>query len=159
MAYRLHVSYRWWLPAGVTAIVTLIACVWIGTSVTAGKWTVVIVLALLGAGYTASRVALGRAGMETDGPVLRVRRMVGWTEVPGAEVTRVVQRLSLRGPNFRLVTTTRPNGVFVPSALMTGGQSTLFDWLLTFARQAELDPATTTTLWRLRERGLIGDQL
>ena len=72
-------------------------------------------------------------------------------------MTALRQFLTRRGPSYRL-TVRRPTGpvrLTVPVALLNGGRSTLFRWILTEAPQADLDRGSRRTLERLRAEGLV----
>ncbi len=157
--YRLRNTYPLWRPVLITTPIAVVVCVLIATGAGAGRDTVVAIIVVIWVAYLTSRVALSRAAMETQGAVLRVRRVLRWHELPGPQVTRLTQALSPRGPNFRIGTTENPSGVLAPCALVHGGQSILFTWLLTFAPSAELDPGATRTLRLLEQRGLVTPRL
>lgn len=150
-------SYQWWRPVVVASIVALAAAGLIATSTAAGKAPVVAIILILWAAFCTSRLILSRAMIETDGRHLRVRRLRAWHELEGRTVTGVREAPSIRGPNYRVCTESEPRGVLVPCALLNGGHSTLFNWLLTYAPAAELDRGARRTLDHLRQRGLIED--
>lgn len=155
--YRLQNSHSVLRPMAVASVVALLASVAVVSGTGAGRSAVVTVVVLGWLAFGLSQLALTRASLETQGNLLRVRRLFGWTELSGPQVTRLVQVFTPRGPSFRLCTPGRPRGVLAPCALLHRGQSTLFEWVLTFARDAELDPRSTQTLTLLRERGLMTD--
>lgn len=156
-AYRLPNSHPVLRPMAIASLIGLLATVAIVAGAGAGRWAAVAVIALCWLAYLLSQLAFTRAAMETQGAVLRVRRLFGWSEVSGPEVTGLVQVLTPRGPSFRVRTTGRPRGVLVPCALVHRGQSTLFDWVLTFAPRAVLDARSLQTLDLLRQRGLLAE--
>ncbi len=156
-AYRLRNSHSVLRPMAIASLIALLATVAIVAGSGAGRWAAVVVIVLCWLAYLLSQLALTRAAMETQGEVLRVRRWSGWSEVSGSEVTRLVQVFTPRGPSFRVCTTGRPRGVLAPCALVHRGQSTLFEWVLTFAPRAELDARSMQTLDLLRQRGLLAE--
>ena len=156
-AYRLRNSHSVLRPMAVASLIALLTAVAVAAGVGAGRSAAVVVIVLGWLAYLLSQLALTRAAMETQGPVLRVRRLFAWSEVSGPEVTRLVQVFTPRGPSFRVCTTTRPRGVYAPCALVHRGQSTLFEWVLTFAPRAALDHRSLQTLDLLRQRGLLDE--
>ena len=138
---------RWKLiAAAVPAVVLLV----IGLIAGGDMWTMVlpgIAFWLLVAAFV---WADHRAFLQTEGAVLRVRALVRFHEVPGADVQRVVHQYNGRSPDFQLVTS--HGRVWVPASKLDRGHSTLFTWLDVHAPQAILDKQSTR--WR---RALVDD--
>jgi hypothetical protein len=99
-----------------------------------------------------------RAHLMVDGPRLTVRHVRALQTVEAGTVVAVQQRASASGPVFTLVCR-NPDGaqrrVVAPVALLRGGSSTLFRWILEHAPQAELDRRSRRTLDQLRGQGLV----
>jgi len=158
MAHPLELAYNWRTPslfASVGAVVCL-GVVLRGDG--AGRGGVAVVLVLLWAGCLALVWARTRALLMVDGPRLTVRRVRARHTVEAGTVLAVRQRASASGPVFTLVHRA-PDGhtrrVVAPTALLRGGTSTLFGWILAHAPQAELDRGSRRTLDQLRVKGLL----
>jgi hypothetical protein len=99
-----------------------------------------------------------RAFLMIDGSVLMVRHVRKLHTVEAADLLAVDEFLTPNGPSYKL-TVRGPDGqtsrVVAPVALLRGGHSALFTWILTRAPQATLDKGALKTLARLKTRGLI----
>jgi hypothetical protein len=159
MSHPLPLSYNWQLPV-LFASVGLSVCLFaLANSRVAGWLSVAVLLVALWAVLIALVWARTRAHLEVDGTNIRVRHVRRIRTVQAARVLRVSQHLTAHGPSYRLSVLEddgRTRRHQVPAALLDGGHSTLFNWLLTEAPQAELDRGSTKTLEQLRVRGLIG---
>lgn len=158
MAHPLPLSYNWRTPvlfASVGAIVCLGALA--RTRVTGWIPVALIVLALW-AGFVGLVYLRTRAYLMVDGPTVTVRRYRGLHTVPADRLTAVSEFLTPHGPCYRL-TVSDPDGrtarYVAPVALLQGGHSTLFAWILARAPHAELDKGSRRTLERLRIKGLV----
>ena len=158
MPHPLEHADNWRTPATVTSV-GAVACLGVvlrGNG--AGRAGVAVVLVLLWAACLAVVWARTRAHLAVDGPRLSVRRVRAVHTVEGADVLAVRTRSSASGPFFSLVCRTPGGGtrrVVAPVALLRGGTSTLFRWILEHAPQAELDRGARRTLDQLRVRGLL----
>ncbi|GAA1828622.1 hypothetical protein GCM10009714_07730 [Microlunatus capsulatus] len=124
----------------------------------AGRGGVAVVLVLLWAACLAVVWARTRALLQVDGSRLTIRRVRARHTVAGPDVLAVRQRSSASGPVFTLVCREPGGGtrrVVAPVALLRGGTSTLFRWILEHAPQAELDRGARRTLDQLRVKGLV----
>jgi hypothetical protein len=158
MAHPLPLSYHWQVPV-LFASVGLFVCAGALIRGRPDGWlAVVLILVGLWASFVLLVWLRTRAYLMVDGAVLRTRHRRAISEVRGPEVDAVRQFLTPNGPSYRL-RLGRVDGpsrwVTVPTALLAGGHSTLFTWLLTWAPDAELDPASRKTLEQLRVRGLV----
>lgn len=157
MAHPLPLSYHWQVPV-LFSSVGLFVCAGVLIRGRPDGWlTVVLILVGLWASFVLLVWLRTRAYLMVDGAVLRTRHRRSFSEVRGPEVEAVRQFLTPNGPSYRL----RLGGdaasrwVTVPTALLAGGHSTLFTWLLTWAPDAELDSPSRKTLEQLRVRGLV----
>jgi hypothetical protein len=158
MAHPLELAYNWRTPS-LFASVGAVVCLGVvlrgdGT----GRAGVAIALVLLWAACVTLVWARTRAHLMVDGPRLTVRHVRTLHTVEAGAVVAVRRRVSASGPVFTLVCrdaggTTRR--VVAPVALLRGGSSTLFRWILAHAPQAELDRGSRRTLDQLQEKGLV----
>jgi hypothetical protein len=99
-----------------------------------------------------------RAFLLIDGSRLMVRHFRTFHTIEAANLIAVNEFLTPSGPSYRL-TVRGPDGstsrVVAPAALLRGGHSALFTWILTRAPQATLDKGSKKTVARLKTRGLI----
>jgi hypothetical protein len=158
MPNPLELSYNWRTPVTFASLAAVI-CVAILLRGRVKGWLpallVVVVLWALVIGLIYLRT---RAYLMVDGSRLTVRRYRTFHAIEAADVVAVQEFQTPNGPCYRL-TVRRPDGsaarVVAPVALLRGGHSTLFTWLLTRAPQAELDKASLKTVARLRTLGHI----
>jgi hypothetical protein len=156
--HPLEQSYNWQTPALFATIAAAI-CVVVLVRGKVGGWVpaLLVVLALWAAivGLIYLRT---RAFLLIDGPRIMVRRFRKFHTVEAADLVAVHEFLTPNGPNYKL-TVRDPDGstsrVIAPVALLRGGHSALFTWILTRAPQATLDKNSQKTVARLRTRGLV----
>jgi hypothetical protein len=156
--HPLEQSYNWRTPAIIASLAAL-ACIALLIRGRVAGWApaliLVIALWVLIVGLMYLRT---RAFLLIDGPVLMVRRFRKFHTIEAANLVAVHEFLTPSGPSYRL-TARGPDGqttrVVAPVALLRGGHSALFRWILTRAPQAELDKGSLKTIARLRDRGLI----
>jgi hypothetical protein len=99
-----------------------------------------------------------RAFLMIDGSVLMVRHLRKFHTIDAADVVAVDEFLTPNGPSYKLTVRGadgQTSRVVAPVALLRGGHSALFTWILTRAPQATLDKGALKTLARLKTRGLI----
>jgi hypothetical protein len=92
-----------------------------------------------------------------DGSVLMVRHLRKFHTIDAADVVAVDEFLTPNGPSYKLTVRGadgQTSRVVAPVALLRGGHSALFTWILTRAPQATLDKGALKTLARLKTRGL-----
>jgi len=153
MNQPLEPAYNWRTPVMVSTV-GLFACGSVLVGQRAPGWLPVLVtligcwLVLLGVVWSRTRAYLAVAG-----PTLTVRRFRTRHRLSGAEVTAVRQVRTLTGPGYRLDTATGSH--LVPTALLRDGTPTLLRWLVGYAPEAHLDPATAAAIDRLRTQGLV----
>ena len=158
MAPPLELSYHWQTPVSVTSVGAVVCLGIVLRGDAAGRWGAAVVILLLWAVFLATVWARTRAHLSVDGPLLTVRRVRGLHTVRGDQVVRVRQFLTPHGPSYVLHVRDedgRERRHVAPVALLRGGHSTLFAWILAHAPQAELDRGSTRTLEQLRVRGLV----
>jgi hypothetical protein len=158
MAHPLPLSYNWQLPVLFASVGLTICLGALFDRRVAGWATVAALLVALWAALVALVWARTRAHLEVEGASIRVRHVRRIHTIHAAQVLRVSQHLTAHGPSYRLSVREddgRTRRYVVPSALLDGGHSTLFRWLLAEAPQAELDRGSTKTLEQLRIRGLV----
>jgi hypothetical protein len=156
--HPLEQSYNWRTPA-IVASLAAVACIGLLVRGRGRGWvpalTLVIALWFLVVGLMYLRT---RAFLLIDGSVLMVRRFRRFHTIEAANLIAVTEFLTPSGPCYRL-TVRGPDGqttrVVAPVALLRGGHSALFRWILTRAPQAALDKGSLQTIDRLRDRGLI----
>jgi hypothetical protein len=147
MPHPLELSYNWRTPAMFASIAAVI-CVgalirgqvsgWVpALVVVVGLWVLVVGLIYLRT----------RAFLLIDGSRLMVRHFRKFHTVEAANLVAVNEFLTPSGPSYRLTV--------APVALLRGGHSALFTWILTHAPQATLDKGSEKTVARLKTRGLI----
>jgi hypothetical protein len=158
MAHPLELSYNWRTPAFFASVAAAI-CVGVLARARATGWlsalVVVVALWALIVGLIYLRT---RAYLLVDGSRLTVRRFREFHTVEAADLVAVAEFLTPNGPCYRL-TVRDPDGrttrVVAPVALLRGGHSTLFTWILGRAPQAQLDKGSRRTADQLKTRGLI----
>ena len=158
MPHPLELSYNWRTPATFASIAAVI-CVGALIRGQVSGWVpalvVVVALWVLVVGLIYVRT---RAFLLIDGSRLMVRHLRKFHTVEAANLVAVNEFLTPSGPSYRLAVRS-PDGstsrVVAPVALLRGGHSALFTWILTHAPQAALDKGSEKTVARLKTRGLI----
>ena len=157
MAHRLELAYNWRLPVMFSSVGLLLCVGVLVRGRASGWWAVVLILVALWGALTTLIWLRTRASLMVDGSALEARHRRQFERVEAADVTAVRQFQTPHGPSHRLLV--RVDGtirtVVVPTALLRGGHSTLFRWILTEAPHAELDKGSRRTVQELQWRGLI----
>ena len=158
MPHPLEQSYNWRTPA---LFASLAASICVGVLVrgqVSGWLPAVVVVVALWALVVSVIYLRTRAFLLIDGSRLMVRHFRKFHTVEAANLVAVNEFLTPSGPSYRL-TVRGPDGgttrVVAPVALLRGGHSALFTWILTHAPQATLDKGSEKTVARLKTRGLI----
>ena len=158
MAHSLELSYNWRTPA-LFASIGAFVCLGVLIRGRVNGWlaaTLVVVLlwaALVGVVYLRTR-----AYLMVDADRLTVRHYGRFHSITPDQLVRVTEVMTPNGPSYRLTlrgddgTSSR---VVAPVALLKGGRSTLFAWILARAPHAELDACTQRTVERLQNKGLL----
>ena len=158
MAHPLELSYNWRMPVIVTTV-GLVLCVGLLFRSEAVGWlSVALVLIGVWALFVVVVYLRTRAYLMVEGSTLTVRRVRAFHRIEAAQVQAMKEFLTPNGPSYRLIVRDDGGGTVryvAPVALLRGGHSTLFGWILTWAPEAELDKGSRRTLERLRIRGLV----
>jgi hypothetical protein len=158
MAHPLELSYNWRTPA-VFATVGAFICLGVLVRGRVNGWVAAaVVVLLLWAALVGVIFLRTRAYLMVDGDQLTVRHYSRFHTITGDQLLKVTEFLTPHGPSYRL--TVREAGgttrrVTAPVALLQGGRSTLFAWILAEAPQAELDIGSRRTVERLQSKGLL----
>jgi len=156
--HPLEQSYNWQTPALFATIAAAICVVVLLRGQVSGWVPALIVVLALWALVVGLIYLRTRAFLLIDGSRIMVRRFRKFHTVEAGDLVAVHEFLTPNGPNYKL-TVRDPNGstslVVAPVALLRGGHSALFTWILTRAPQATLDKSSQKTVARLRTRGLI----
>lgn len=154
MSHPLDLAYNWRTPILVSTV-GLFACVMLLVSQRTAGWVPVLVVLVLSWLLLLAVVWYRtRAFLEVDGGWATVRRFRTKHRVAGADVVAVRRLRTLTGPGYRL---TLADGTrrAVTTSLLRDGEPTLLRWLVRYAPQATLDPATESAVDRLRTQGML----
>ena len=158
MPHPLERSYNWRTP---TAFASLAAVICIGILVRGrvnGWLPALVVVVALWALVVEIIYIRTRAYLLVDGSRLTVRRFRTFHTIEAADLVAVAEFHTPHGPCYRL-TVRNPDGrttrIVAPVALLRGGHSALFTWILGQAPQAQLDNGSRRTTEQLKTRGLI----
>lgn len=158
MAHPLELSYNWRTPA-VFATIGAFICLGVLIRGRANGWlAAAAVVLLLWAALIGVLFLRTRAYLMVDADRLTVRHYSQFHTITADQLVKVTQVMTPHGPSYRLTVrqadgTTRR--VTAPAALLKGGHSTLFAWILAEAPQAELDIGSRRTVERLQSKGLL----
>lgn len=155
MAHPLESSYHWRTPVGVSTV-ALSTCLGLVSSSTSNRWVPAAVL-LVGvwAAFLVVVYVRTRAYILVDGPILRVRRYRRFVELDGRVVVAVREYPTAFGPCYKVWLQGEHQPYRIPSAMLQRGHSALFDWVLTWSDDAQLDKGARRTVDSLRSRGLL----
>jgi hypothetical protein len=158
MPHPLELSYNWRTPALFASIGATIFVGALARGQAPGWLSALIVVVALWVLIVALIYLRTRAYLLVDGSRLTVRRFRKFHTIEGADLVGVAEFATPNGPSYRLTVrgqdgaTTR---VVAPVALLRGGHSALFTWILGQAPQAQFDKGSRKTAERLKTRGLI----
>jgi hypothetical protein len=158
MPHPLELSYNWRTPALFASIAATICVGALARGQAPGWLSALIVVVALWVLIVALIYLRTRAYLLVDGSRLTVRRFRRFHTIEAADLVGVAEFATPNGPSYRLTVrgqdgaTTR---VVAPVALLRGGHSALFTWILRQAPQAQLDKGSRKTAERLKTRGLI----
>jgi hypothetical protein len=158
MPPALALSYNWRTPVLVSTVGLLVCLSVLLHSRIDGWQPVAGIFVLVWAGFVGSVWLRTRAHLTVEGSTLRVRHYTDFHEVTGSQLVSVSQFITAKGPSYKLSVRTESGGLrrlIVPAALLRGGHSTLFTWILTWSPEATLDKGCRKTIDELRIRGLI----
>jgi Ca2+/Na+ antiporter len=158
MSHPLELSYNWRTPA---LFSTVGACVCLSVLIhgrVAGWVAAAFVVVLLWAIFVGVLYLRSQAYLLADGDRLTVRQYGRLRTVSANQLVAVRELLTPHGPSYRLTVRTEEGTtrrITAPVALLQGGRSTLFAWILAKAPQAELDKGSQRTIERLQSKGLL----
>lgn len=157
MAQPLPLSYNWRAPLvfATVALVVLLGILIRGRAV--GWWSAALLMLVCWAGYCLVVWLRTRAYLLAEGPVLTTRHWRSYERIEGSQVRAVKELVTPSGPSYRLQVERAGElrWLTVPTALLKGGPSTLFTWILSQAPDAALDKRSRRTLELLQTRGLV----
>ena len=158
MAHPLELSYNWRTPAFFASVAAAI-CVGVLTRGQVTGWvSALVVVVALWALIIAVIYLRTRAYLLIDGSRLTVRRFRTFHTIEASDLIAVTQFATPNGPSYRLTVRVPGGGtrrIVAPVALLRGGHSALFAWILARAPQARLDKSSESTVAKLKTRGLI----
>ena len=157
MGQPLTLSYNWRAQL-VFATVALLLCLGLlfrGRPV--GWLSAGIVLVACWLAYCAVVWVRTRSFLLVEGRVLTTRHWRTFERVEGSQLRAVKELVTPAGPSYRLQVERSgvSSWVTVPTALLRGGQSTLFLWILSQAPDVSMDKRSRRTLEMLQTRGLV----
>jgi len=156
--HPLEQSYNWRTPATFASVAAVIGVGALARGQVNGWFPALGVVVALWALVVSIIYLRTRAYLMVDGSRLTVRRFRKLITIAAADVVAVSQFVTPNGPSYRL-SVAGPDGhitrVVAPVALMRGGHSALFKWILTQAPQAHLDKGSQKTVTLLKTRGLL----
>jgi hypothetical protein len=158
MSAPLTLSYNWQAHLGFATIALTVCLGLLLRGRPVGWLSAGVVLVLFWAVYCGVVWLRTRAYLLVEGSVLTTRHWRRFERVEGAQVRAVKELLTPAGPSYRLQVERAGSAewVTVPTALLRGGQSTLFAWILGQAPGATLDKRSLRTLELVQTRGLVG---
>ena len=158
MAHPLELSYNWRTPSFIASVAAAICVGALARSQKTGWVSALVVVLGLWALIVGVIYLRTRAYLLIDGSRLTARRFRRFHTIEAADLMAVTEFVTPNGPSYRL-TVRAPDGatrrIVAPVALLRGGHSALFTWILARAPQATFDKGSLKTLERLKTRGVI----
>ena len=158
MPHPLEQSYNWRTPALFASVAASICVGVLVRGQVRGWLPALVVVVALWALVVAVIYLRTRAFLLIDGSRLTVRHVRKFHTIEAVDLVAVHEFSTPNGPSYKL-TVRDPDGstsrVVAPVALLRGGHSALFTWILTRAPQATLDKGSQKTAAQLKTRGLI----
>jgi len=158
MAHPLELAYRWQAPAIFASVGAVILLGALSRSDAPGRAPVLAVVLALWLSFMVVVWLRTRASLAVDGDRLTVRRSLRSHVVEASRLVAVRQFLTPNGPSYKLQVRAEDGRLrthVAPVALLRSGHSTLFQWILAHAPEAELDRGSRRTLDQLRVKGLV----
>jgi hypothetical protein len=158
MPHPLELSYNWRTPATFASVAAAICVGALARSQAVGWLPALVVVVALWALIVGLIYLRTRAYLLVDGSRLTVRRFRTFHTIDAADLVAVSEFATPNGPSYRLTVQgpdERTTRVVAPVALLRGGHSALFTWILGRAPQAQLDKRSRKTAELLKTRGLI----
>ena len=158
MPHPLEQSYNWRTPALFASVAASICVGVLVRGQVRGWLPALVVVVALWVLVVAVIYLRTRAFLLIDGSRLTVRHVRKFHTIEAVDLVAVHEFSTPNGPSYKL-TVRDPDGstsrVVAPVALLRGGHSALFTWILTRAPQATLDKGSQMTAAQLKTRGLI----
>jgi hypothetical protein len=158
MSSPLTLSYNWQAHLAFASIALTVCLGLLVRGRPLGWLSAGLVLVLCWAVYCGVVWLRTRAYLLVEGPRLTTRHWRRFERVDAAQVREVKELLTPSGPSYRLRVDREgtQEWVTVPTAVLRGGQSTLFAWILSQAPGVTLDKRSHRTLELLQTKGLVG---
>ena len=139
MPHPLELSYNWRTPAFFASVAATICVGALARGQLTGWVSALVVVVALWALIVGVIYLRTRAYLLMDGSRLTVRRFRKFHTIEAADLIAVAEFVTPNGPSYRL-TVRAPDGgtrrIVAPVALLRGGHSALFTWILGRAPQA-----------------------
>ena len=158
MPHPLELSYNWRTPAIFASVAATSRIGALARGQSSGWLPALVVVVALWALIVGLIYLRTRAYLLVDGSRLTVRRFRKFHTIEAADLVGVAEFQTPNGPSYRLTVQDQDRGtrrVVAPVALLRGGHSALFTWILGRAPQAQLDKRSRRTAEQLKTRGLI----
>ena len=158
MAAPLELSYNWRAPTFFTTIGAFICLTVLIRGRASGWLAAALLVGLLWVVFIGVLYLRTRAYLLVDGSRLTVRQYGRFHTITADQLVGVREYLTPHGPSYRLTVRSEDGAtrrVIAPVALLRGGHSTLFAWILAEAPHAELDNRSQRTVERLQSKGLL----
>jgi hypothetical protein len=158
MTAPLELSYNWRTPALFATIGVFICLSVLLRGRVSGWLAAAVLVVLLWVMFVGVLYLRTRAYLLVDGNHLTVRQYSRFHTITADQLVGVREFLTPHGPSYRMTVrgddgTTRQ--VTAPVALLRGGHTALFAWILAEAPHAELDNRSQRTVERLQSKGLL----
>ncbi len=158
MAAPLELSYNWRAPVFFTTIGAFICLTVLIRGRASGWLAAAVLVALLWVAFIGVLYLRTRAYLLVEGNRLTVRQYCRFHTITADQLVAVREYLTPHGASYRLTVRGEDGAtrrVIAPVALLRGGHSTLFAWILAEAPHAELDNRSQRTVERLQSKGLL----
>ena len=158
MSSPLELSYNWRTPAFFATVGAFICLSVLIRGRVSGWLAAAVLVVLLWVIFVGVVYLRTRAYLLVEGDRLTVRQYGRFHTITADQLVAVRQYLTPHGPSYRLTVRDEDGStrrVTAPVALLRGGYSTLFAWILAEAPHAELDKGSKRTVDRLQSKGLL----
>jgi hypothetical protein len=158
MAHPLELSYNWRTPSLFATVGAFICASMLVRAQVRGWLAAASVVLLLWVYFIGVVYLRTRAYLLVEGDRLTVRQYGRFHSISADQLVEVREYLTPHGSSYRLTVRTDDGvtqRVTAPVALLRGGHSTLFAWILAEAPHAELDKGSQRTAERLQSKGLL----
>ena len=158
MTSPLELSYNWRTPALFASIGAVICLSVLIRGRVNGWLAAAAMVLLLWVVFVGVLYLRTRAYLMVDSDRLTVRQYRRFHTITADQLLAVSEVITPHGPSYRLTVRTDDGAtrrVTAPVALLNGGRSTLFAWILAQAPTAEPDAGSQRTVERLQSKGLL----